>query len=85
VRPTKLGPPRALVSRHGRNLLAKRGSRCQRAILRLIDLGQGAMDEYLACQDAERAKMAKLREMRFAAEAVAGKAEAKRGRGKAKR
>ena len=33
---------------------------------------EGAMDEYRARENAERAKMAKLRAMRFAAEAKAG-------------
>jgi hypothetical protein len=44
--------------------------------------------EYKARQDAERAKMAKFREMRLAAEAKAGKAEGKAKRkptGKTKR
>jgi hypothetical protein len=38
--------------------------------------GQSATDDYLAREDAERAKMAKLREMRLAAEAQASKTEA---------
>ena len=49
---------------------------------------QSATHDYLAREDAERAKMAKLRELRLAAEAEAGKPEAKAKRkaaGKAKR
>jgi hypothetical protein len=54
---------------------------------RLRETTEGAMDEYLARQKAERAKMAKLREMRLAAEAKAsGEPKTKRKpAGKAKR
>jgi hypothetical protein len=54
---------------------------------RPVETTEGAMDEYLARQKAERAKMAKLRELRLAAEAkAAGKLKAKRKpSGKAKR
>jgi hypothetical protein len=49
--------------------------------------GQSAMDDYQAKEDPERAKMARLRELRLAAEAKAGvKPTVKRkGGGKAKR
>jgi hypothetical protein len=39
--------------------------------------GQSATDDYQAGQKAERANMAKLRALRLAAEAMAGKSEAK--------
>jgi hypothetical protein len=54
---------------------------------RPIESTEGAMDEYLARQLAERAKMAKLRALRLAAEAEAGvKPKGKRNLpGKAKR
>lgn len=46
---------------------------------RPVETTEGAMDEYLARQKAERAKMAKLRELRLATEAkAAGKPKAKR-------
>jgi hypothetical protein len=57
---------------------------------RPVETTEGAMDEYLARQDAERAKMARLREMRLTAEARADampEAKAKRktaGKGKAR-
>ena len=38
---------------------------------RPVETTEGAMDEYKAKQKAERAKMAKLRELRLAAEAKA--------------
>ena len=47
--------------------------------------GQSAMDDYLAKEDAERAKMAKLKALRLAAEAkVAGEPKTEPG-GKGKR
>ena len=39
----------------------------RQACLRPVETTEGAMDEYIARQDAERAKMAKFREMRLAA------------------
>jgi hypothetical protein len=52
---------------------------------RPVETTEGAMDEYLARQQAERAKMARLRKMRLAAEAGGPKAKGKPGAGKAKR
>jgi hypothetical protein len=40
---------------------------------RPVETSEGAMDEYLARQEAERAKMAKLRMLRLAAKAKARK------------
>jgi hypothetical protein len=57
---------------------------------RPVETTEAAMDEYLARQDAERAKMARLRDVRLAAQAKVGakpEAKAKRkpaGKGKAK-
>lgn len=52
---------------------------------RPVETAEGAMNEYLARQDAERAKMAKLKALRLAAEAkAAGEPKAKR-KPKAKR
>ena len=49
------------------------------SLSRPVETTEGAMDEYLARRDAERAKMAKLRELRLAAEAkAAGEIKAKR-------
>jgi hypothetical protein len=58
------------------------------SLSRPVETTEGAMDEYLARQKAERAKMAKLRKLRLAAEAkAAGELKAKRkpGGGKGKR
>jgi hypothetical protein len=55
---------------------------------RPVETTEGAMDEYLARQKAERAKISKLREARLAAEARAASEKAKRkpaGKGKTKR
>jgi hypothetical protein len=52
---------------------------------RPVETNEGAMDEYLARQKAERAKMAKLRKLRLPAEAKAAGEQAKRkpaGKGK---
>jgi hypothetical protein len=52
---------------------------------RPVETTEGAMDEYLARQKAERAKTAKLRKLRLAAEAkAAGEPKAKRKPGAAK-
>jgi hypothetical protein len=45
---------------------------------RPVETIEGAMEEYLARQDAERANMAKLREQRIAAEAKAASEKTKR-------
>ena len=45
---------------------------------RPVETTEGAMEEYLARQDAERAKMAKLREQRMAAGAKAASEKTKR-------
>ena len=53
---------------------------------RPVESTEGAMEEYLARQAAERAKMARLRQLRLAAQSQAGKPKAKRKpAGKAKR
>ncbi len=53
---------------------------------RPVETTEGAMDEYRARQEAERAKMAKLKALRMAAEAKSGvKATVKRKSGKARR
>ena len=52
---------------------------------RPVETTEGAMDEYLARQEAERAKIARLRKMRLATETAGPKAKGKPGAGKAKR
>jgi hypothetical protein len=79
--------PSMLMRRPGRRSVHDRRHRNPGSKSRPVETTEGAWEEYKARLDAERAKMARLRELRFAAEMKAAgetKAKGEKG-GKAKR